>query len=129
MKKIVVTIVAIFALTGLSSLQARIFLQNNYLKPIQYVQQPADKAHIFQAKTLGNGGRAEVGGAASVSDYFTPSKQFLSISTVGGKYYDISYLFDQINKEQRNHGGADAIIMINPSYGIYGWNIAIEWEK
>lgn len=121
--------VAILALTGLSSLQARVFLQNNYLKPIQYVLQPADKAHMFEAKILGNGGRAAVGGPASVSDYFTPSKQFLSISTVGGRYSDISYIFDQINREQNTHGSADAIIMINPSYGIYGWNIALEWQK
>ena len=130
MKRTHVATLAILALSGLTTSQAlaRIFLQNNYLKPVQYVQQPADRAHLFAAKILGNGARAAVGGVTSVREFFTPSKQFLSISTVGGRYYDISYLFDTIDQEQKKHGNADAIIMINPSYGIYGWNITIEWE-
>ena len=70
---------------------------------------------------LGNGARALVG----------RTSPFLSIRTVNGSYYDISYLFKEILVHRSNHPGDNALIVIYPRQGlsgIYSWNIRIEWE-
>ena len=131
MKKMYFAVLTALAIIGLTSSQAwaAVYSQNNYLQPIQYVQQPTEIAHMVQPETLGNGSRVELRRQGlNVATSFNAPQQNLSIRTVGGRYSDISYLFNQINNEQASHGDAKAIIMINPSYGIYGWNIAIAWE-
>ena len=131
MKRIHSILLTVLAISGLTSSHAlaTVYLQNNYGKPIQFVQEPATIAHAFQETTLGNGASANLKPLINVRDYFNPVKQHLSIRTVGGRYTDISYVLNRIANEQSNHPGKDAVIMIDPSYGIYGWNIRIEWGR
>ena len=129
MKKMYLGILTVVAISGLVSSQAWAvgkYLHNNYGAQIQYVHttpaMAASQPTNYPAATIGNGKQVQVG----------RDSPHLSIRTVGGSYYDISYLFKQINDEQKNHGSDDAIIYILPRsgfYGIYGWNIKISWEK
>lgn len=131
MKKMYLRILTVLTISSLASSQAlaTIYIQNNYGKQIQFVQEPAAIAHAFQEKTLGNGARVALNAPANVRDFINPTiPTHLSIRTVGGRYSDLSYLFRQI-KSNPMFQQANAVIMINPSYGIYGWNIVIEWEK
>jgi hypothetical protein len=125
MKKIYFSVVMTFMCLASSHVFALIYLQNNFLKPIQYVEQPAAVAHHYQEKIIGNGARVPLYNSAE--GMLNPSKK-LSIRSVGGRYYDITYLCDQIRYEQNSHKNANAIININPSWGLYGWNITVDWE-
>ena len=137
MKKMYNLLTAI-ALTCISTspILAKIFIQNNYDAKnnirIQCVELPASKANSFVAlpplAVLGYGSSVEV---SRWGRYERPwaHQHYLSISTVGDKYSDISYIYDKIRQEVPHHQNEDAIIMIQPSWGVYGWNLTVEWVK
>lgn len=126
MKKIYFNLLTIFMLNNLAStISAAIYLQNNYGATIEYVQTTPEMVRLqptgYPPMKLGNGARTEVG----------RTSPYLSIRSVGSNYYDISYLFKDIHVLQTNHRGEDALIVVYPRqglYGIYNWNIHIEWE-
>jgi hypothetical protein len=126
MKKIYLNLFVMLALSNLATtMQAAIYLQNNYGPTIEYVQTTPELAALQPANNppvkLGNGARAEVGGSSS----------YLSIRTVGGRYSNISSVFKDIHIQQTNHGGDNALIVVYPRQGlsgVYSWNIQIEWE-
>jgi hypothetical protein len=126
MKKLYLTLLTFFMLNSISSLiKAEVYLQNNYGAAIEYVETTPEmvrfQPNAYPPIKLGNGGRALVG----------RTSPFLSIRTVGGSYYDISYLFKEILVHRSNHPGDNALIVIYPRQGlsgIYSWNIKIEWE-
>ena len=129
MKRMHTALLTIVAISGLASSQAwaKVYLQNNYGKQIEFVEQPATIANRFQGKILGNGSRAPLGQTNTVRDYFGTTPTNLSIRTVGGSFYDLAYILNQIKNDSQSN--SDAIIMIDPSYGVYGWNIRVEREK
>lgn len=133
MKKIYSVILTILAISLSSPALAAIFLQNNYGAPIQYVQEPASRAHLYDAKTIGNGARAELRPqGVSARNFFDQPQQFLSIRSIGGSYSDLSHLVAQVESQEKNHRNEHALIVIYPRqglYGIYNWNAVIEWEQ
>ncbi len=129
MKKLYINLLGAITLSCMntSSVLAKIFIQNNYGPQIQYVEAPAQSAHRLKPTILGNGASMEVARQSSAYEMINPSQRFLSISTIGGSYYDISNVYNQIKQEQAYHAGADAVIMIYPRFGGYGWYTQIEW--
>ncbi len=129
MKKLYINLLGTIVLSWIStsSVLARVFIQNNYGQKIQYVEAPAQNAHHLKPTILGNGASMEIARQASAYNIINPSQHFLSISTIGGSYYDISNTYNQIKQEQIYHPDADAIIMIYPRFGGYGWYTQIEW--
>ena len=126
MKKIYFSLLTAFALSNITStINAAIYLQNNYGAAIEYVQTTPEMARLqpegYPAIKLGYGARAEVG----------RTSPYLSIASVGGSYSNISSIFNEIRVHQVNHRGDDALIVIYPRQGlsgIYNWNIKLEWE-
>ncbi|HEX4069494.1 MAG TPA: hypothetical protein VHX42_05345 [Candidatus Babeliales bacterium] len=126
--------VLIVSCISISPALAVIYLQSNYGQPIQFVEAPAKLAHDFVATTLGNGGSIKIGNPKNMplggfgEQYL--ATHYLSISTIGGKYSDISYVYDQIYREQYAHPTADPIIMVQPGYNMFGgWKVDIEWVE
>lgn len=127
MKKICLNLSILLALSTLTAtMQAAIYLQNNYGPTIEYVETTPEFAALQPSSNppikLGNGARSEAVGLNS---------PYLSIRSVGGSYSDISYLFNEIRVQRVNHRGEDALIVVYPRQGlsgIYYWNIQIEWE-
>src|ERR1700722_4635927 len=89
---------------------AKVFLQNNYLKPIEYVEETASIASKMVHKQLGNGARVELQTRRNARDFFQPLPQQLSIRSIGGRNYDLSYLFASIKNEEAAHPNSHAII-------------------
>lgn len=127
MKKIYLNLSMTVALGSLAAtMQAATYLQNNYGPTIEYVEITPEMAALQPANyppiKLGNGARSTAVGLNS---------PYLSIRSVGGKYADISYKFNEIRVLQTNHRGEDALLVVYPRQGlsgIYSWNIKIEWE-
>lgn len=116
MKKIYFTLLTLFTLNHLN---AATYLRNNYGAAIEYTKATPAMAQ-GQATRLGNGAQVEL-----------PLTLHLSIRSIGGSYYDISYILKDILVHQVNHIGEDAVIVIYPRQGLsglYNWNIRIEWE-
>jgi hypothetical protein len=126
MQKIYIYLLTLFALNSLNStINAAIYLRNNYGAPIEFVQATRETVNSqpteLQPVKLGNGSQVEV------RLFF-----YLFIRSIGGSYYDISYIFKDIMVHQVNHHGEDAVIVIYPRQGlsgIYYWNVKIEWES
>ncbi|HEX4069497.1 MAG TPA: hypothetical protein VHX42_05360 [Candidatus Babeliales bacterium] len=127
MQKIYINLIMLFILSNVTSMShaLTIYLRNNYGAPIEYVQatretvrsQPTD----LPAIKVGNGSQEEI------RLFF-----YLFIRSIGGSYYDISYVFRDILEQQPFHYGDDAVIVIYPRQGLSGtyyWNIQIEWER
>jgi hypothetical protein len=122
MKRVYFTLLTCFTLNHLN---AATYLRNNYGAAIQYVKTTPEmvakvQPGTYPATTIGNGMQVEM-----------PLTPYLSISSVGGSYYDISYIFKDILVHKVNHLGEDAVIVIYPRQGlsgIYNWNITLEWE-
>ncbi len=122
MKKVYFSIVTLFVLNNIN---AATHLRNNYGAAIEYVKTTPEMARLqpegYPAIKLGYGAQIEL-----------PLMPYLSIRSVGGSYYDISYIFNEIRVHQVNHRDEDPVIVIYPRQGlsgIYSWNIQIAWEK
>lgn len=134
MKKVCINLLTIIAISCLTSSQAlaRVYLQNNYGAPIRYSNESDASVRPYKYETLGNGAKVEIKAVQNVRDIFQPKPLLLFISSVGGSYTDISYLFRDIQIQQTNHRGEDAVIVVYPRQGlsgIYNWNVQIEWEN
>jgi hypothetical protein len=127
MKKIYINLLTLFALSSLTSTinALTVYLRNNYGAPIEFVQATRETVNLqpteLQPIRLGNGSQVEI------RMFF-----YLFIRSIGGSYYDISYILKDIMVHQANHWYEDAVIVIYPRQGLSGtyyWNVQIEWNR
>jgi hypothetical protein len=139
MKKIYINLLGAIAFSCISTssiftLPTKIFLQNNYGQPIEYIEEIRYEAGTegdkSAPKILGNGGSVQVADPKKVGPHVFAWRDYLYIRTLNGKYWDISYAYDQIVKEQRDHPHEDPFIMIQPGINMYGgWKVHIDWHE
>lgn len=119
----------LLAVLTLGSLTSSIFavnypieLRNNYGATVEFIEMGsgASQAAPHQINKLPNGATTRL------TNFFYEDS--LSLRTVGGSFRNVSYIFNQIQAETRQHPNQIAIITINYSYNPISWSLSVSWK-